>query len=244
MKITTVKLVYRSFVVRDPASRNLLAEIICGLIDPTVKFSEFGRLYLEDAGFLEYYRSRVGTDHYHSLDRKFALDQLAKLAIRIEGDTAECGVYEGASSYLICKRIQGSSKRHFLFDSFAGLSAPNAIDGKHWRENDLAIPEDVVRRNLREFDFVEFLPGWIPTRFQEVAERRFSFVHIDVDLHDPTLQSVEFFYERMNPGGILICDDYGFSTCPGAKQAMDEFFAKRPEPIVHLPTGQGVVFKQ
>jgi len=242
--LTALKLLYRSFILREPESRFLLAEKICGLIDPTTKFSEYGRLYLEDRDFLRYYDSLVGSDHYHSLDRKFALDQLAQLTLRIDGDTAECGVYQGASSYLICKRTAGTNKRHFLFDSFEGLSAPAGVDGSHWQARNLAAPEQVARHNLKDFDFVEFLPGWIPTRFHEVADRRFSFVHIDVDLYEPTLQSVEFFYERLNPGGILICDDYGFSTCPGAKQAMDAFFAGRPEPIVHLPTGQGVVFKQ
>ena len=48
----------------------------------------------------------------------------------------------------------------------------------------------------------------------------------------------------MNPGGIILCDDYGFLTCPGAKTAMDAFFADKPEEIVNLPTGQGLVIKK
>lgn len=49
------------------------------------------------------------------------------------------------------------------------------------------------------------------------------------------------FYTRLNPGGVLIFDDYGFPTCPGAKRAVDEFFAAVPEHSVYLPTGQAVV---
>ena len=44
--------------------------------------------------------------------------------------------------------------------------------------------------------------------------------------------------------GIIVCDDYGFSTCPGAKQAFDEFMKGKPEPIVHVPTGQCFIIKK
>lgn len=132
MKVATfLKLVYQALVRRDPSSRFLLAERVSGLIDPSLKFSEFGRQYLEDADFLAYYCAQVSTTNFHSLDRKYALDQLVKLTTRIPGDSAECGVYEGASSYLICRRLQGSGKKHYLFDSFAGLSRPSTIDGSH-----------------------------------------------------------------------------------------------------------------
>ena len=74
-----------------------------------------------------------------------------------------------------------------------------------------------------------------------MEHERFSFVHLDVDLYQPTMDSLEFFYGRMNPCSIILCDDYGFVTCPGAKKAMDSFFADKPEEIVSLPTGQGFV---
>lgn len=69
-------------------------------------------------------------------------------------------------------------------------------------------------------------------------------IHIDVDLYQPTLDSIEFFWDKLNVGGVLVCDDYGFETCPGAKKAMDDFFSKKNMSVIHLPTGQGVVFKQ
>ena len=96
--------------------------------------------------------------------------------------------------------------------------------------------------NLTAFDdLIVFHQGWIPDQFSDVADARFCFVHIDVDLFQPTRDSLDFFYPRMVRGGLIVCDDYGFETCPGARRAMDEFFADRPEPIVHLPTGQGFV---
>ena len=36
----------------------------------------------------------------------------------------------------------------------------------------------------------------------------------------------------------------GFKSCPGAKTAADEYFKNKPESIVSLPTGQGLVIKK
>ena len=59
----------------------------------------------------------------------------------------------------------------------------------------------------------------------------------------PTRDSIEFFWPRINPGGILLLDDYGFFICPGARKAADDFFKGRPEPILEIPTGQGLIIK-
>jgi hypothetical protein len=78
-----------------------------------------------------------------------------------------------------------------------------------------------------------------------VEDRRFKLVHIDVDLYQPTRDSVEFFYPRMVPGGVILCDDYGSTRCPGARRAMDEFFFEKPEgPVVDLLNGQGLAIKR
>ena len=240
---TALRLAIRSFVFREEFAQYLLSERICGLIYPKYRFSEFARDFLEDREFLADYEL-FGTDNYHSLDRKYALWNLLLLTEALSGDTAECGVLEGASSLLICKRTAGQGKPHHVFDSFEGLSAPGPRDGTYWTKWALACAEEAVRRRLAPFPWVVYHPGWIPSRFPDVADRTFSFVHVDVDLYQPTLDSLSFFYGRLQPGGVLLCDDYGFTTCPGARQAMDEFFQDKPEKIVALPTGQGFVQKR
>ncbi len=73
--------------------------------------------------------------------------------------------------------------------------------------------------------------------------KRFAFVHIDVDLHEPTMDSVEFFYPRLAPGGILLCDDYAIGTCVGATEAIDDFFDDKPEKMIALDAGGGFMIK-
>lgn len=208
-------------------------------------FTEYGQVWRDDKAFEKYYDELIG-DEYHSIDRKYTVNQFLQLVTKVDGDTVECGVYKGATSYLVCKFIQEQqlAKTHHVFDSFEGLNKPGAEDGHYWKEGNLATNEDVCRKNLAAFDFVQYYKGWIPERFNEIADRKFCFVHIDVDLYQPTYDSVSFFYERMNKGGILICDDYGFSTCPGAKKAMDDFFAGKTEPVIMLTTGQAFIIKQ
>ena len=240
---TALRICYRAWFKRDELAQFQLAERATGALYPKYKFSEFGRLIVEDADFLAWYRTFEG-DNFHSLDRKYNLRSLLRMVRDVPGDTAECGAYKGASSFLICQSIAGTSKRHFVFDSFEGLSAPNTVDGSYWKRGDLSTTEKEIRGRLSSFDFVEYMTGWIPTRFAEVVDRRFSFVHVDVDLYQPTLDSVRFFYDRLSPGGMLVCDDYGAIWCPGARQALDEFAAERNAPIACLSSGQALVIKR
>ncbi|HEY7841903.1 MAG TPA: TylF/MycF/NovP-related O-methyltransferase [Gammaproteobacteria bacterium] len=204
----------------------------------------------EDAGFWSVWKEFSGGQSQRA-DRKFVVWTLARHASRLPGDTAECGVYEGASSHLICAAYEGrADHRHHVFDSFEGLSEPGPEDdpasslAPRWRPGDLRAPLETVRANLSRFGFVDYYRGWIPERFHEVADRRFSLVHIDVDLYQPTRDSLEFFYPRLVPGGILLCDDYGSRQCVGAKRAFDDFVASRPErSVIHLPTIQGLIIK-
>jgi hypothetical protein len=190
--------------------------------------------------YLDQFRERK-TFNTH---RRWMLWQLLRLIPDVPGDTAECGVYEGSSSWLICSAIEGTGRMHHLFDSFEGLSAPNIEDGTYWTAGALAIGEDIVRQNLARFaDTLEFHKGWIPSRFADVADRFFAFVHIDVDLGQPTLDSIQFFYPRLSNGGIMVCDDYGCSSCPGATRAIDRFLADKPEKMMGLDAGGGFFIK-
>jgi hypothetical protein len=177
----------------------------------------------------------------YSMERRFLLRELLKLVDHLEGDTAEAGVYEGGSSSIICK-ARGRRSTHWAFDSFEGISAPSEHDDDFWSAGALASSETGARALLEPLGAV-VLKGWIPDVFTEASIERLVFAHVDVDIHDPTFASFEFFYDLVVPGGVIVCDDYGFSVCAGAKRAVDQFMADRPESVIHSPTGQGVVIK-
>ncbi|AUR50744.1 class I SAM-dependent methyltransferase [Aquella oligotrophica] len=219
-------------------------EALSKIIYSKYKFSEFGRLFLEDQEYLNDYAKLMDSHNWHSLDRKYVLKNLLNLISHIDGDLAECGVYTGQSAYFLCKYFTKAQKMIHLFDSFEGLSSPSGKDGVYWTKGDMKISEDMVKNNLAEFDNFITYKGWIPSRFNEVGNLKFCFIHLDVDLYQPTLDALIFFYPRLVVTGIILFDDYGFNSCPGAKAAVDFFLQDKPERIVMLPTGQAFIIKQ
>lgn len=207
-------------------------------------------LWPKDPDILKLYENFFGEESEVIKDRHYNLYQLSKLSKHISGDTVECGVRHGFGSYLMIHAVSDKNKIHHCFDSFEGLSKPKNIDinpdGTYqWEKGDLAVSLDKVKANFKEVHInnVKFYKGWIPERFDELSSEKFSLLHIDVDLHDPTLDSLHFFYNRMNKGGIIICDDYGSTSCPGAKKAFDDFFSDKKEEIISLTTSQAFIVK-
>jgi Macrocin-O-methyltransferase (TylF) len=223
--------------------RYAVIETLAAVLIPAEHLSEIQRSMFLDQEFREDFEN-FAEGIYRSYDRKFLMREFARLAIREEGHFAECGVFKGASAYILAKELKNawSSKKLHLYDSFEGLSAPASIDGGHWTKGEMLGRLDEVQNNLREMaHHIIYHKGWIPEGFDKNAQDVFSFVHIDVDLHQPTLDSLAYFYPRMSWHGVILCDDYGFETCPGARKAFDDFFKATGDVVLHLPTGQGMV---
>lgn len=218
-------------------------ERLMALLIPGEHLSEMKRSMFLDEEFRQDFE-RLSEGIYRAYDRKYLMREFARLAMRQEGHFAECGAYKGASAYLLAKELRnaGSNQKLYLYDSFEGLSTPEAIDGEHWTKGDLLGRLDEVQSNLHELaSHIVYRKGWIPDGFDPNSRDAFSFVHIDVDLYQPTRDALEYFYPRMTSYGVILCDDYGFETCPGARKACDEFFAAAGDVVLHLPTGQGMV---
>ena len=196
------------------------------------------------------------TDNLLKRLRHFSLMQMVEHIRdqKIPGDIVECGVWKGHSAYLIASIIQENFKGKFhIFDSFeGGLSDKvdeDLVKGqsvKEIKEEKLIFSSTLseVKKTLNNFEFIEFYPGWIPEKFNDVTGINFSFVHIDVDLYQPTKDSFEFFYARLNKGGVIICDDYGLNQFPGAKSAVDEFISNNKYSFFYeVPYGSCIIIK-
>jgi O-methyltransferase len=57
------------------------------------------------------------------------------------------------------------------------------------------------------------------------------------------LACCEFFYPRLNPGGAMIFDDYGFPSCPGVRQAVDEYCRNHDLQLLYLQSGQALLYR-
>jgi O-methyltransferase len=180
-------------------------------------------------------------------DRAYLLRQLARHAAHFAGEFAECGVYKGGSAFLLARAIEenGGGKELHSFDTFRGMPAQADGDPSSHRAGDFGdVSLEGVAGFLRQFSFVALHPGLIPDTFHAVDDRRFAFVHVDVDLYAPARDCCRFFYERMTPGGLMVFDNYGRPDYElSERRAVDEFFDDRPESPIVLRSGQCLVMK-
>ena len=185
----------------------------------------------------------------HSLvspERMFMLLQWLDFALAAPGEVAEFGVWRGGTALLLREHLasRAPNRTLHLFDSFAGLPEADPAKDNHHREGDLAdASEAAVRDLLGVANGVVIHSGRFETTVAVVRDARFCFAHIDADLYSSVLFATDFVFPRLNPGGVIVYDDYGFRTCAGAKATVDEYFAKVPTKPVYLTTGQCVVIK-
>lgn len=194
--------------------------------------------------------------------RFYSLFQLAYNSLKKNKNFnfAECGCFKGQSTYGISRILKDLNFQNnfYVFDSFEGglsdfqsqdkiLLNKDITDSQiEKRKQQYSSDEYKVKENLKEFDFMRFFKGWIPTEFYNVKDLNFQFVHIDVDLYQPTYDSISFFYPRLTSGGIIVCDDYNFTDFPGAKTAWDEYFKEideKPKFIYEVPLGSIFLIK-
>ncbi|WP_208873060.1 TylF/MycF/NovP-related O-methyltransferase [Fretibacterium fastidiosum] len=76
--------------------------------------------------------------------------------------------------------------------------------------------------------------GWFPETADGIDES-FCFASLDVDLYQPTLAGLRFFYPRLSPGGYLMIHDFNNREYPGVRQAVREFCTETHAGYVCLP---------
>jgi O-methyltransferase len=228
----------------------------------------FGDAAIGGTGLLDLYESCIrDSDTAVSPWKTFARIQgAANLAhyflhtLGLDGARAECGVFQGFSALFVCRAAALTSERFdgtgfHLVDSFAGFPEPQAEDfipmksgnetrnAPAFKQGDAAVSFERVRSVFRDFPGVRFHRGFIPQVLAQLPDTQWAFVHIDVDLHEPTFASLEYFYPRMVKGGVIVCDDYGSKLFPGARKAWEAYCAANGIAFVTLETGQSVLIK-
>ena len=177
--------------------------------------------------------------------RCYMLYQFAKQTRELPGDVAEVGVYKGGTAKLLAEVFAcKTDKLVHLFDTFEGMPATDP-EVDHHRAGDLSDTSlEAVQRQLRDNLNARFYKGFFPATAGPIEGRRFCLAHVDADIYQSVKDSCAFFYPRMENAGVMVFDDYGFSSCPGARKAVNEFFAEKPESPFYLPSGQCVVVRK
>ena len=85
--------------------------------------------------------------------------------------------------------------------------------------------------------FPEESSGLIP------SGTKFCFCHIDVDIYHSAKDIVDWIYDRLIPGGIIIFDDYGFHWTLGITKLVNELRTMEGHSIIHNLNGHAILIK-
>jgi hypothetical protein len=176
----------------------------------------------------------------------------AAQAAWLDGDFVECGVNTGLLSVAICDFLDFNrlDKDFWLFDTFAGIPEEQmsaeeraGIGGWHNR-NSYEECYAAARDNFAEWPRCRLVRGRVPeTLAQFPAGRRVAYLSIDMNIVLPEIAAIEFFWDRLVPGALVLLDDYAWATHRAQKAAFDAFAAARDRLILTLPTGQGLLIR-
>lgn len=177
-------------------------------------------------------RSRISKSYVEvaSAARDTFLRRYAQEAIRknLPGNVAEAGVFQGDFASLINELFP--KKQLYLFDTFTGFDARD-IAAEEGYENDPLRGEyfkktsvDLVMSKMKHPENCIVKQGYVPETLQGV-EDQFCFVNLDMDLYQPTLAALEWFWPKMVPGSVILVHDYfdETGTFPNLKNAVIRF---------------------
>jgi len=164
----------------------------------------------------------------------------------ISGFIAEVGVFKGTTARLFHHSFP--NRRLLLFDTFEGF---DERDINHKKENSNAKSGgwNSSLKDVKDFvgssELVQFFSGYFPDTTKNVDPNyRYALVHLDADLYNPQISGLEYFYQRVVEGGVIIIHDCN-NEYFGSRSALDEFFSNKPETPIIIPdkSGSAIVIK-
>ncbi len=211
--------------------------------------SFFNADFTKDPRFIKSYELACKTKSWINLDirwRVYVVCWAAAYAARLEGDFVECGVNRGgyASAVINYVNFKNMKKDFYLLDTFSGfpienidLAAKACVD--HYQEC-----FDEVVETFKPFKNVKLIKGKVPDTLSQINSNKICYLSIDMNCSEPEIAALNYLWDKLVPGAIIILDDYG---CDGdfmrQKTAFDAFALEKNLEILSLPTCQGLIIK-
>jgi hypothetical protein len=177
-------------------------------------------------------------------------------ASKLDGDFVECGVNRGFLSSSIMEFLDWDSlnKTFYLLDTFSGpdldqISTEDLASG--FMETHAAMSKtgfyiqgsETVKTNFSQWKNIKVIEGTIPATLGQVDARKVAFLHLDLNCSLPEAAALNFFWDRLMPGAVVLLDDYAYRGFESQKRAMDVIAEEKQAMIASLPTGQGLLIK-
>jgi O-methyltransferase len=202
--------------------------------------------WLKDAAFKSLYqelKSHTLVDEYRCYEIWYLLKQLD-----MPGDILEVGVWKGGTGLLMAAHEQqaGRETTIYLADTFEGVVKAGSRDSYyHGSEHADASQQEVEdKASHLGLKNISILKGVFPDETQvEVAGNQFKLCHIDVDVYDSAKSVFDWVWPRLNSGGLVIFDDFGFSCCDGITELVHELTGGSDRRVFHNLNGHAVIMK-
>lgn len=180
----------------------------------------------------------------------------AAASLHVPGDFVECGVNAGVISSANMHHLRWNTvgRRFHLIDTFRGpvLEQFSAEEIERGRLDvakqalqaggyvtDLAR----IQSNFSEWPNAVVVQGSVPDVLPSLDIPTVAFLHIDMNCAYPERAAIEFFWDRLSPGAIVLLDDYAYASHYAQARAMDDAAKTLQTEILSLPTGQGLIIK-
>jgi hypothetical protein len=176
------------------------------------------------------------------------------VASRIAGDKSrnfvEMGVCDGLTAWYASRARQNLScdGEFFLYDAWEGMRPDLLTESERKSAGSYSFLDiENTKRNLDlcgDDKFV-FVKGYIPESFAHSRNpEQIAWMHIDLNSSIPTLASLDFFWDRLVPGGIVLLDDFAWPGYEDTRAEVEKWCQARSLDIFQFPTGQALITKQ
>lgn len=209
-----------------------------GTIEPYATYSP----WLDDVEFntlLKQVANHTLVDVY----RLWELKQIAKDCHSILGDILEVGVWRGGSGAILC--AVSPEKKVWLADTFHGVVNQSEINlsyngGEHSDTSEEIVLSLMHKLSLENF---EICKGVFPDETGHLIPKSLSFVHIDVDVYESAKQIWFFVENKVSIGGVVVFDDYGFSSTSGVTLFVNEIHTNPKYKFIYNLNGHAIFIR-
>ena len=177
-------------------------------------------------------------------------------ASKLGGDFVECGVNRGFLSSAIMEFLDWDSlnRTFYLLDTFEGPDMRYVSDEdlkcgaiskyeQFWKSGYFVRGIESVKANFSQWKNIQIIQGTIPETLTKVETRSVAYLHLDMNCSPPEIAALNFFWDRLIPGALVLLDDYAYFGFESQKHAMDILAKEKGIMIASLPTGQGLLIK-
>jgi predicted O-methyltransferase YrrM len=103
------------------------------------------------------------------------------------------------------------------------------------------VPADAL--GLSHTPNIQVIKGRVPEILREGCPDQIAFLHIDMNSAVAEIAALDFLYDRITPGGVIVFDDFGWFSAVEQHHAERRWMTARGLHILEMPTGQGLFVK-